>query len=261
MSLTQSLHKIHLDSFADYNSGEISFSACWSQQKNILDKCQQILQEQIIQLESLTVPQEKLKSNTIEKEVEIEIQHEKNSSADKTWSIGILSNFIEKNGGGEGKKEHHRNLKDGEKTGKEAFKDVLRNLKSNNSRKKSKESLSYGHEDRLQQPVKFSFRCPECDFKSSIFWNLKVHLGTHIGSIFQCTICEEEHKRKFNLMEHIRQAHQDRRESSNRKWVDGYIVCHCESCDITGTVKEYDQHLHIQHNLPRPNTKHSGPFS
>merc|ERR1712150_403035 len=96
------------------------------------------------------------------------------------------------------------------------------------------------------------YQCPQCAFKTLIFWNLKVHLGTHIGSMFQCTLCEEEHKRKFNVMEHIRAEHKEKRELTNRRWLDNYIVCHCESCDITGTVKEYDQHLHHHHQLPRP---------
>ena len=278
MSLTQALHQTHLTSFAGYNSGEISFSDCWSQQRNVLDKLEQIIKDEISQLERLTVPKEKLQSDIVQKDLEIENEEHKKSSSDDTWSIGILSNFIEKNEGKEEKSDHRNSLEDVQKTEKEAFKNVLQNLRSKNSKKKEnqirplvKGSSKHRPANRLQQPGtvrkkenvesgKSSFDCPECNFKSSIFWNLKVHLGTHIGAVFQCTICEEEHKRKFNLMEHIRHSHQEKREITNRKWVDSYIVCHCESCDITGTVKEYDQHLHRQHNLPLPSNKQHGPF-
>ena len=50
--MSLSLYGIHRSSFADYTSGLISFSDCWAQQRNILDKCEQILKDQIKELQS-----------------------------------------------------------------------------------------------------------------------------------------------------------------------------------------------------------------
>ena len=272
MSPTQTLQKIHYSSFESYRTGDITFRECWDQQREVLEKCEQILRQEIKQLQGLLPSKNKLDPQLLqsgsgaEEDCELEIDddfQEENTKNDETgknqtWNIGILSNFIRQNpkanSGGMGKMS--------EEPKKESFQNVLTNLKANNGKskstpeiQKSSRTLAVGKKEKKGQTGKVSYQCPQCSFQTQIFWNLKVHLGTHIGSMFQCTLCDEEHKRKFNVMEHIRAEHKEKRELTNRRWLDNYIVCHCESCDITGTVKEYDQHLHHQHHLPRPASK------
>ena len=177
--------------------------------------------------------------------MKVKVEKHCKTEKNQTWSVGILSNFIRQN---DNNQKGNTGGKISEKRKKESFQDVLYNLKANNSKK----SATFGKKEKKGQSGKVNYQCPQCAFKTFIFWNLKVHLGTHIGSMFQCTLCDEEHRRKFNVMEHIRAEHNDKRELVNRRWLDNYIVCHCESCDITGTVKEYDQHLHHHHQLPKP---------
>ena len=234
--MSLSLYGIHRSSFADYTSGLISFSDCWAQQRNILDKCEQILKDQIKELQGISLRRDvNVTESKINKEDNEDVKNITDESS--TWSVGILSNFLQR------PENEEKNRRDEQKPSKESLTDFLPNLKPNKTKKnRNKQKPHTG---------KGSFNCPECNFKSSIFWNLKVHLGTHIGSIFQCTLCEEVHRRKFNVMEHIRLKHQDKKRLANRKWVDMFIVCHCETCDVTGTVVEYDQHLHTQHHLPR----------
>ena len=235
--MSLSLYEIHRASFADYTSGLISFTDCWAQQRNILDKCEQILKDQIKELQSISLRRDvHVTKSKINKEDFEDVKNITDESS--TWSIGILSNFLRS------PENEEKNQRDEQKPFKESLTDNLNNLEAYKTKKKrNKEKPKTG---------KGSFNCPECNFKSSIFRNLKVHLGIHIGSIFQCTLCEEVHRRKFNVMEHIRLKHQDKKRLANRKWVDMFIVCHCETCDVTGTVVEYDQHLHTQHHLPRP---------
>ena len=275
MSSTKTLQQIHSSSFESLRVGDISFAECWDQQRDVLAKCEQILRQEITQLQSLLgknkldldVPQSGNTPEDFELELDDDFQEEnvKNAETGKnqTWNIGILSDFIRQNDNNQ-KANSGGKRKISEKPDKEPFRDVLTNLKVNNC-KTSKavrqvnppsQPLSVRKKEKKAQSGKDYYQCPQCAFKTMIFWNLKVHLGTHIGSMFQCTLCEEEHKRKFNVMEHIRAEHREKRELTNRRWLDNYIVCHCESCDITGTVKEYDQHLHLQHQLPRPAGKH-----
>ena len=273
MSSTQTLQQIHSSSFESYRIGDITFRECWEQQREVLEKCEEILREEINKLTSL-VSQNKLdfgQSGENNEDYELELDddfHEgtvKNEETEKnqTWSVGILSNFIRQN---DNNQKGNTGGKISEKRKKESFQDVLYNLKANSSKKRPAEteiekperssrpgkSATFGKKEKKGQSGKVNYQCPQCAFKTFIFWNLKVHLGTHIGSMFQCTLCDEEHRRKFNVMEHIRAEHNDKRELVNRRWLDNYIVCHCESCDITGTVKEYDQHLHHHHQLPKP---------
>ena len=100
-------------------------------------------------------------------------------------------------------------------------------------------------------------QCPQCSFKSYILWNLKVHLGTHLGAMFCCTVCDEKYRRKFDLTEHIRDKHPDPvmansgYSSGTKKWLDSMTVCSCDVCGFSGkSVTEYDEHLHTVHNLP-----------
>ena len=98
--------------------------------------------------------------------------------------------------------------------------------------------------------------CPQCAFKTIIHWNLKVHLGTHIGAKFSCTLCDEGFKRKFDLTEHIRARHP---EQGERQQLDTLVLCSCEVCDISGqSVAAFDQHLHSVHNLPHSGADPSG---
>ena len=93
--------------------------------------------------------------------------------------------------------------------------------------------------------------CPQCSFKTGIIWNLKVHLCTHIGSNFTCTLCNCESKKKFNLMEHIKDSHSEHNDPEDRRWGNAFIKCACEACGISGkSVQEFDEHLVDVHQLP-----------
>ena len=97
-------------------------------------------------------------------------------------------------------------------------------------------------------------KCPLCAFKASIFWNLKVHIGTHIGAKFSCTLCTDNFKRKFHIMEHIRDSHKEEYEKhagNNKSLSDSYVTCSCEVCDISEqSVEDFDEHLYRVHELP-----------
>ena len=100
-------------------------------------------------------------------------------------------------------------------------------------------------------------QCPQCSFKTYILWNLKVHLGTHIGAMFGCTVCNEKFRRKFDLTEHIRENRPDSKmansgySSETKKWLDSMTNCSCEVCGFSKkSVSDYDEHLHAVHNLP-----------
>ena len=272
MAPTKTLLQIHSSSFESYRTGDITFAECWDQQREVLEKCEEILRQEISQLQALLLGKNKLDPEALEsgsaaeEDYELEIDddfQEENTKNDETgknqtWNIGILSNFIRQNP----KSNNGEKRKMPDEPKKESFQEVLTNLKANNSKnkptpviEKPSKALNILKRGKKGHSRKVTYQCPQCSFQTQIFWNLKVHLGTHIGSMFQCTLCDEEHKRKFNVMEHIRAEHKEKRELTNRRWLDNYIVCHCESCDITGTVKEYDQHLHHQHQLPRPASK------
>ena len=97
-------------------------------------------------------------------------------------------------------------------------------------------------------------KCPLCAFKASIFWNLKVHIGTHIGAKFSCTLCTDNFKRKFHIMEHIRDSHKEEYEKhagNNKSLSDSFVTCSCEVCDISEqSVEDFDEHLYRVHELP-----------
>ena len=107
MSSTLTLQQIHSRSFESYRIGNISFGECWDQQRDLLEKCEEILKQEISQLQSL-LSQNKLnpdatQSTTEDYELELDEDfHEENvkieeTGKNQTWSIGILSNFIRKN--------------------------------------------------------------------------------------------------------------------------------------------------------------------
>ena len=109
MSSTLTLQQIHSRSFESYRIGDISFGECWDQQRDLLEKCVEILRQEISQLQSL-LSQNKLHPNSTQREsttedYELELDEDlqeenvkiEEAGKTQTWSIGILSNFIRKN--------------------------------------------------------------------------------------------------------------------------------------------------------------------
>ena len=136
-------------------------------------------------------------------------------------------------------------------------KSMVKQNKEESDPRKANEKTPLKMRTKPHGPKGKMIQCPQCSFKTYILWNLKVHLGTHLGAMFGCTVCHEKFRRKFDLTEHIRDKHPDPKmansgySSETKKWLDSMTNCSCEVCGFSKkSVSDYDEHLHAVHELP-----------
>ena len=107
-------------------------------------------------------------------------------------------------------------------------------------------------EDNLKKE-KESKTCPRCNFKTTYYWNLKKHFASHLGTSFDCTLCQTTFRTKFDLSEHLKSTHEDKTLKMKTTALDEFMVLSCEDrgCNVKrAPIKDYDKHLISSHGFP-----------
>ena len=95
------------------------------------------------------------------------------------------------------------------------------------------------------------FECPTCSYKTNMYGNLKIHVETHIDSMFSCNICEVTKKKRSEVVFHIKREHQVKLKLNYKGWCQKYVTCFCKDCNFLGSSTNYDEHLEELHNIPK----------
>ena len=207
--MSSSLFQTQESIFQKQSNGEISFAECWKQQKQLLERCGDILRAQLEEQDSIK------QSDEIPK-----------NDKDFILTGSYMNSTIKKEGSPDPEDTQNKTNCLNVKIEEMAIKD------------EAPVDTIIKNEDAETAEIKYG--CKVCNFRSKRCNNLKAHVErTHLRLKFFCKLCDVAFKERGPLKIHIK----SKTDENPLK----FFVFECGVCLYNGTEEEFITHVEEKH--------------